>query len=70
MPLVKYRERRAIGRAYLCISIVTLETSDISTDDCFAALCFVLSHWSWFNPLSRGRRILYHNPPKKVNKNS
>ena len=41
MPVVKYEERRAGVCAYLYISIVTTETSYISTDDCFAALCLV-----------------------------
>ena len=41
MPMVEYEERRASVCAYLCISIATVETSDISTGDCFAALCLV-----------------------------
>ena len=45
MPVVKYEERRAGVCAYLCISIVTTETSYISTDDCFAAFCLVNRDW-------------------------
>ena len=41
MPMVEYEERRAGVCAYLCISIATVETSDIPTGDCFAALCLV-----------------------------
>lgn len=43
MPMVEYEERRAGVCAYLCISIATVETSDIPTGDCFAALCLVPS---------------------------
>ena len=38
MPMVEYEERRAGVCAYLCISIATVETSDIPTGDCLAAL--------------------------------
>ena len=41
MPDTKYGERRANVCADLCISIVTIETSYISQDDCFAAFCLV-----------------------------
>ena len=49
MPMVEYEERRAGVCAYLCTSIATVETSDISTDDCFAAL--------WLVPSVRGRPL-------------
>ena len=45
MPTVKYGERRADVCADLCISIVTIETSYISQDDCLAAFCLVNRDW-------------------------
>ena len=44
MPVVKYGERRAGVCAFLCISIVTTETSYISVDDCFAAFSVNRNH--------------------------
>ena len=45
MPMVEYEEMRAGVCAYLCISIATVETSDIPTGDCFAAFCLVNRDW-------------------------
>ena len=42
---MKYEERRASECAYLCISIVVFEISQVSADDCFAALCLVNRDW-------------------------
>ena len=59
------REARDRSRI-LRTSIVITET--LTFRRTIALQRYVLSHRSWFNPLSRGRVILYHNPPKKVNR--
>ena len=66
MPLPKHGERRANDRAYLCISIVGLKL--LTFQKTITLQRYVLPHRFRFNPFPRGRRILYHNPPKKVNK--
>ena len=48
MPMQKYRERHASVRVCLCNSIVCIETSDISLDDCFAA--FFCPNMEVFHP--------------------
>lgn len=55
---MKYEERRACVCAYLCISIVIFEISQVSADDCFAAFCLVNRDWLSHRP--ERTKILYH----------
>ena len=45
MPMTEIRREARECARFPCISIVRLETSDIPSDDCFAAFCLVNRDW-------------------------